>query len=153
MKLNIQKRLAADVLKCSKKRVILDQDYTDEIKEAITKADIRGLISNKIIKKRPIKGVSKARARKIKLQKSKGRQKGPGSRKGKRTARLPKKDAWISKIRSQRRLIKILREKKVIDTETYQKIYLKAKGGFFRSRRHIKLYLNEQGLMKNENKK
>ena len=74
MKLRIQKRLAAQILKCSEKRILFDSSRLDEIKEAITKADIRGLIAIKAITKKPVKGISKVRVRKRKRQRSKGRQ-------------------------------------------------------------------------------
>ncbi len=147
MELKAQKRLASQILKCSEKRIVFDSSRLEDIKEAITKADIRGLVSNKVIAKKPVKGVSKIRARKRKEQKRKGRQKGFGSKKGKKGARLPKKKAWMGKVRIQRRFIKHLRDKKVLNKKDYQNVYLKIKGGFFRSKRHIKLYLTEQGLV------
>ncbi len=153
MELKAQRRLASQILKCSGKRIVFDSNRLEDIKEAITKADIRGLVNNKVITKKPIKGVSRVRARKRKEQKRKGRQKGFGSKKGKRGARLPKKKAWMDKVRIQRSFIKHLRDKKAIKKEDYQNIYLKIKGGFFRSKRHIKLYLKEQGLVKNEEEK
>ena len=148
MKLKIQKRLAAQCLKCSEKRVLFDPDRLEDIKESITKADLRSLINEEAIKRKPVKGVSKIRARKIKVQKRKGRRKGAGSKKGKKTARLPKKIAWMQKIRIQRKFLKELRNKKIINASTYQTLYMKSKGGFFRSKRHIKLYIEEQELAK-----
>lgn len=153
MKLRIQRKLAAQILKCSEKRILFDSGRLDEIKEAITKADIRSLIGSKAITKKPVKGISKARARKRKEQKRKGRQKGHGSKKGKRTARLTKKKAWANRVRIQRVFIKRLRDKMAIRKGDYQNIYMKIKGGFFRSKRHIKLYLKEHGLVKDEKEK
>lgn len=153
MELKIQKRLAAQILKCSEKRVLFDPSRLDELKEAITKADIRGLIGIKAITKKPIKGISKMRARKRKEQRRKGRQRGAGSRKGKKTARLSKKKAWTNRVRIQRGFVKDLRAKKDISSRDYQSIYMKIKGGFFRSKRHIKLYLEERGLIKQQNNK
>ena len=49
MKLDNQKRLAAQILKCSKKRVKFDPDRSSDIKESITKADIRNLIKEEAI--------------------------------------------------------------------------------------------------------
>ena len=144
MKVNNQKRLAAQILKCSKKRIRFDPNRLSDIKEAITKVDIRGLIKDKVITKIPAKGVSRGRARKRLVQRRKGKQKGEGSRKGSRGARLPRKREWINKIRAQRELLKKLKEKKIIDDKLYRELYLKSKGGFFRSKRHIKLYLEER---------
>lgn len=148
MKLKLQKRLAADLLKSSKKRISLDTDRLEDIKEAITKADIRSLISEGAIKKKPSKNTSRVRARKIKIQKSKGRRKGRGRRKGKKTARLSKKTAWMERIRTQREFLKELKEKGIITSLIYQQLYMKSKGGFFRSKRHIKLYIEEHNLAK-----
>jgi large subunit ribosomal protein L19e len=83
-----QKRMAAQIL--SKKegrtvgihRVWINPDYLDEVSTAVQKDDIRQLIEDGLIKARPIKGISKGRARKAAEQKAKGRRKGPGSRKG-----------------------------------------------------------------------
>lgn len=144
----IQKKLASQILKCSKKRIWFDSSSLDEIKEAITKVDVRSLINKGTIKRKPMVGVSKSRARKRKEQRKKGRQKGHGSRKGKRTARLPKKRAWIGKIRIQRVFLKLLRKNKLIDVTTYRTLYKKCSGGFFRSKRHIKLYIDEYELIK-----
>ncbi|PIN80272.1 50S ribosomal protein L19e [Candidatus Woesearchaeota archaeon CG10_big_fil_rev_8_21_14_0_10_32_9] len=144
--MKIQKRLAAQVLNISSKRIKFDNQRLADIKSAITKSDIRQLVEEKAINSIKEKGVSRGRARKLKTQKSKGQRKGKGSRQGKATARLPRKDAWMNKIRSQRKLIAEFKEKKLISKETYRKIYMRAKGGFFRSTRHIKLYLEDNKL-------
>jgi len=153
MKLNTQKRLASSLLKCSKKRITFDTERLDEIKESITKKDIVGLIKDKAIKKKQAKGISRVRANKIKTQKAKGRRKGPGSRKGKQGARLPRKQKWMNKVRLQRNLIKKLREDKIIVTESYKLLYSKISGGFFRSKKHLKLYIKENNLIKENGKK
>lgn len=144
MKVDNQKRLAAQILKCSKKRIRFDPDRLSDIKEAITKIDIKGLIKDKAIRKIAARGVSRGRARKRLVQRRKGKQRGEGSRKGSRGARIPKKKEWMNKIRAQRELLRKLKEKKIIDDKLYREFYLKSKGGFFRSRRHIKLYLEER---------
>lgn len=150
MRLNIQKKLAAKVLKISPKRVKLDSTRAEDLKEAITKTDIRGLIGDGAIVAKQKKGVSRARANKIKRQKAKGQQKGAGSRKGKATTHAPKKATWMIKIRAQRGLLKELKEKELIDSKTYTQLYRKAKGGFFRSKKHIKLYIEEHRLVKKD---
>ncbi len=153
MELKTQKRLAADLMKCSGKRIVFDNERLDEIKEAITKRDIHNLIRDKAISKKQSKGVSRARANKIKQQKSKGRMKGPGSRKGKHTARLPSKKNWINKVRLQREIIKELKDKKRITNEVHKMLYRKIGGGFFRSKNHIKIYIKENELLNIKNGK
>ncbi len=148
MKLDVQKRIISDLLEVSKKRIVFDETRLDEIKEAITKSDLKSLVKDKAISVLPKRGISRVRARKIMKQKKKGRMKGHGSRKGKNTARLPGKRVWINKIRALKTMLKVLRDKKIVETSTYQNLYNKARGGFFRSRRHLRLYINEQGLIK-----
>lgn len=148
MELKVQKRIAADVLACSPKRVWFDEDHLDEIKEAITKADLRSLINKGVIRIKPAKVTSRGRARHNRRQKSKGRRKGHGSRKGKAGARLARKEAWTNSIRAQRDLIRYLRDKEIISRKDYRMLYSKCKGGFFRSRRHIRIFIEERSLAK-----
>ena len=150
MKLNTQKKIAAKVLKTSPKRVKLDPSRAEDLKEAITKTDLRGLVGDGAIKKVQKTGVSRARANKTLKQKSKGQQKGAGSKKGKKTTHAPKKESWMNKIRVQRTFLKELKEKKLLDTKTFADLYKKAKGGFFRSKNHIKIYIDEHRLINKE---
>jgi len=147
-KLKVQKRLSGQLLKCSKYRIKFDSDRLGDIKESITKYDLKKLISQGAITRSPEKSTSKVRVRKLKAQKRKGRRAGQGSRKGKKTARQPKKEVWMNKIRLQREFLKLLKEKKHITSKIYQNLYRKAKGGFFRSKRHMKIYIQDRGLVK-----
>ena len=148
MRLGVQKRLAASLFKCTPKRVWFDEDRLSDIKEAITKQDIKGLVVEGAIRLKPVKSSSRGRIRKIKKQKSKGLRKGKGSRKGGLNARLSKKDKWKAKIRVQREFLKTLRGKGYLNKSSYRDLYLKSKGGFFRSKRHIKIYIEEHDLIR-----
>jgi large subunit ribosomal protein L19e len=152
MKLHVQKRLAASILKRSKKKVVIDNSRLDDVKEAITRFDIKSLIKDKAIKAKPVKGPSKVRTRKIREQKSKGRRSGHGSRKGKATARLSRKESWMIRIRNQRAFLFELKSKGMLENKDFRELYNKAKGGYFRSKRHIKLYIDEHSLVKVSNK-
>lgn len=153
MNLKNQKKLASSVIKGSKKRVRFDQERLTEIKEAITKYDIKALVEDGAITEIPKKGVSRARARKSQVQKRKGRQSGQGNRKGKKTARSPRKELWVKKIRLLRSLLKELKDKHKISTAVFTNLYRKAKGGFFRSKKHLKLYITENKLVDIDGKK
>jgi large subunit ribosomal protein L19e len=146
MDLRLQKRLAGKVLKTSTKNVKINPANAADVKEAITKTDIRGLISRGAIVAKPIRSVSRGRARYAKAQRSKGRRRGHGSRKGKFGARLERKTQWMRLIRLQRRFLKELKEKQIVSNKVFYELYAKAKGGFFRSKRHIKLYIEEHNL-------
>lgn len=148
MKLPSQKRIAAAVLGISRKRVKFDPERLSEIKEAITKADIRTLINDGAIHKINKKGISRGRARKIKLQKRKGRRRNEGSLKGSRRARLTGKEEWINRVRLQRGFLMLLKKKGVLSSNNYRLLRQKIKGGFFRSLRHLKLFIEEYNLTK-----
>ncbi len=147
MKLKLQKRMAANLFKSSKKRVKFDNSKLSEIKEAITKSDIRKLMSEGIISNVKSLGNSRSRARKILNQKRKNRRKGRGTKKGKATANLSRKEKWVNKIRLQRKLLKLHKEKKEISDKTYTLLRKKAKGGFFRSKRHLELFIKDHNLI------
>ena len=153
MKLPVQKRLAAALFKCSEKRVWFDEDRLDDIKEAITKQDVKVLISEGVIRLKPVKSISRGRARKTKTQKSKGLRKGHGSRKGGSNARMTQKAKWMLKVRVQRAFLRLLRDKGLVTQSQYRKLYRKSKGGFFRSKRHIKIYAEEHNLFQKYDKK
>ncbi len=148
MMLGVQKRLAAGILGCSPKRVVFDPERLAEIKEAITKTDMRALIEQGAIKMLPARGISKSRTRFAQRQKMKDRRKGHGSRKGAAGARTNTKTAWVNRVRLQRRYLKALRTGKLVSTSQFSEIYRKIKGGFFRSKRHMELYLTERGIVK-----
>lgn len=146
--LRSQKKLASKVLGIGKSRVKVDGAMAEDIKEAITRADIRDLIAQGAIKVIPKSGVSRHRARERHLQRKRGRQRGQGVRKGRMGARNPHKRAWINKIRSLRNELKELREGEYITERTYKELYKKAKGNFFRDRGHALIYIKQRGLMK-----
>jgi large subunit ribosomal protein L19e len=146
MDLGTQKRVAAAIMKCSQSKVYFDPEHLEEIKEAITKQDLRELINANIIQRKPDAGVSRGRARKVLAQKKKGRQKGQGSRKGKATARVSKKEKWMAKVRAQRKFLKVLKEKKHVNNEEFKTLYGRSKGGFFRNIRHIKFFMKDKKI-------
>jgi len=148
MRLTSQRRVSARLLKCGENKVWFDPARLSEIKEAITKANIRKLINDRAIQKKDDRGQSKFRARKTRIQKRKGRRYGEGSHKGTLNARAGLKKMWMAKTRSQRKFAKNLRDKSLIEIAVYHDLYKKIKGGFFRSIRHIKLYLEERNLFK-----
>src|SRR3989344_882525 len=114
MKLKTQHRIVASLKDVGKKRVWIDPTKLNEVKEAITKKDIRNLIKQGVIKIIHKRGISSFRINKRKGQKRKGRRKGIGSRKGAFGARIPRKDLWIIKIRVQKNFLKELRDKNMI---------------------------------------
>ncbi|MBU2560335.1 50S ribosomal protein L19e [archaeon] len=153
MNLSTKRRMAASILKVGKGRVWLDPEESEDIDEAVTRADIRGLINDKVIQAKPVIGTSRGRANFKKAQKAKGRRSGHGSRKGAKGARFPKKRRWITTIRPLRKMLLELREEKKIDSATHRKLYGMAKGGIFKSKAHLNMYLLEKKFITEEPKK
>ncbi|CQR53414.1 MULTISPECIES: 50S ribosomal protein L19e [Haloferax] len=139
--LKAQKRMAADVLDVGKGRVWFDPEEQAEIAEAITREDIRELVDEGTIRAKDAKGNSKGRARERAAKRSYGHRKGAGSRKGRSGARQNKKDAWVSRIRAQRRRLKELREDGTLDRSQYRSLYNKASGGEFDSVDRLEAYI------------
>jgi len=147
MRFTTQRRNAAQLLKCALRKVRFDPEHLQEIKEAITKTDIRSLIDQGFVAKQRSNAQSRVRARMISKQKRKGLRRGHGSRKGKKNARLRRKEIWKNRVRVQRGFMKKLKTQGMVDNASYRETYAKIKGGFFRSKRHVKLYLEERKLI------
>ena len=137
MNLKNQRKVAAKLLKVGVNRVLFNKDRLSDAAEALTREDLRSLIRNGVISIRPEKATSRGRARKIALKKSKGRRKGFGSRKAKKTTRRHGKEAWINRVRALRDELRKLKKEKKIEEGQYRKIYRQIKGNLYHSRRHM----------------
>ena len=144
--LSAQRRLAADVLDVGENRVWFDPESQGDIAEAITREDIRELVSEGIVDAEAASGNSRGRARERDRKRSYGHQKGPGSRKGKAGAREADKDKWRKNIRAQRRTLRELRDDGELTPSEYRDLYDKARGGEFRSVQYMLNFIeNEYG--------
>lgn len=138
--MNLQKRLASKIMKVGRNKVWLDPTKTEEIRKAITRADIRRLIKKGYIKTLPDK-VSKQKQKKKKRRYA-------GSKKGKKHSLITKKESWMKTVRPLRELLRELKNKGKIDNQTYRKTRALVKGGMFRSKAHLLFYLKQRGLLK-----
>ena len=143
MNLRQKKELASNVLDVGMNRLSMNTEKLEGVSQAITREDIRSLVSEGAIMIKPKKGNSRGRWKKIALQKKKGKRKGHGHRKGTKNARFPKKKRWMQKIRAIRDELKKLRDERKIEEGSYQKLYLQAKGNLFHSRRHLKEHIKK----------
>jgi large subunit ribosomal protein L19e len=144
--LSSQRRLAAQILKVGQNRVWIDPERMDDIESAITREEVRKLIHEKVIVSLPEKGVSRSRAKAVRRKKRMGRRKGSGSRTGSSHAKISKKDAWMSKIRSLRKKLRELKANRVITESTYRKLYGVAGSGKFESVADLERYLKAHDL-------
>jgi large subunit ribosomal protein L19e len=143
MSVTSQKRLAAELLKVGITRVWVDPEDTDTVSSAITRKEIRKLIHEGSIQKLPKIGISRGRKRVRRQELLAGRHRGPGSIKG-HVAYGKKR--WAIRIRSIRRRLRSLRDKRLITTGVYRKLTLMAKGGTFRSAAHLDEYIDTHKL-------
>ncbi|VVB76580.1 50S ribosomal protein L19e [Candidatus Tiddalikarchaeum anstoanum] len=144
MSMKNQKMLIARMLKgVGRRRIKINPEKKDVIKDAITRADLRSVIGTTILIKKKT-GISRGRAKIRKEQTRKGRRKGPGSKKGAKYSRISRKRLWINKVRVQREFLKNMKLKNKIKKEDYRKFYRMIGGGFFRSVAHLKLYISSK---------
>ncbi|MFH1404365.1 MAG: 50S ribosomal protein L19e [Candidatus Altiarchaeota archaeon] len=141
MNLTSQKKIAAKLMKVGETRVQFNPDRIDEVSDALTREDVRYLISSGAITSRQVRGVSRGRARDKDERKSKGRSKGQGNRSGKKYARESRKAKWVSKIRAIRDELCKLRDDGKLDKTLYRKLYRQANGNYFQSRRHLREHI------------
>jgi len=169
--LRMQKRMAASVMKCGRRKVWLDPNEMNEVGMANTRTAVRKLIRDGFIIRKPQKIHSRFRARKRAIEKKKGRHLGHGSRKGTRNARCSTKMLWMKRQRAMRRLLvryklagKIDRKMYVLlvwlfekrkiakqNTCRYHRYYLKAKGNSFKNKANLIERINGELTEKKRN--
>jgi len=135
MNLRNKKELASRALKVGKERIIFVSERKDEIKEAITKQDIRDLYKDRAIKIKEISGRKKVVGRK--------RKRGPGNIKKKVNTR--KRD-YVIMTRKLRAYVKSLRERGELSVEEAKDIRKKIRNKTFKSKANLRDYIG--GLKK-----
>ena len=140
--LRAKKRLASRVAGVGIHRIKFDTDHLDDIADAITRQNIRSLITANTIKIKPIVGTSRGRAQHKKDQKNK-RGTTQGSKQGRKGARVGKKEVYVAKVRSLRRLLKIAKDRKDLTNPEFWALYKKVGGNTVRNKAHLRLLMDE----------
>jgi len=130
MNLSKKKILAAKVLNVGKGRIIFNKERLSDIKEAITKQDIRDLFSQGAILIKPIKGRKK-------IVKRKNRRRA-GSKKH---SKKHKKRDYVILTRKLRAYLKDLKKQNKITSEVYHKLRKEIKASLFKSKAHMKEHI------------
>ena len=128
--------------KVGMKRISFDSDHLDDVADAITRDNIRSLLTANTIKIRPIVGTSKGRTRVKKIQKKK-RGAGQGSKKGTKGARVGKKEVYVKKVRALRNRLKVVKDRKEITNKEFWELYKKIGGNTVRNIAHLRTLIEE----------
>jgi large subunit ribosomal protein L19e len=140
--LKAKKRLASRVTGVGVHRIKFDSDHLDDIADAITRENIRSLITANTIQIKSFTGTSRGRAQDKKDQKKK-RGTGQGSKQGRKGARVGKKEVYVAKVRALRRLLKIAKDRKDITNPEFWVLYKKVGGNTVRNKAHLRLLMEE----------
>ena len=133
MDLTKKKELASKALKVGKRRIIFDSESLGEIKEAITKQDMKDLYVEGVIQIKPLKGRKTIVRRKTKRK----------AGKIKKTINTRKQD-YVKLTRKLRGFIKSLQKKGEIDTPRYKSLRKKIRMREFKSKANLKEYLKNE---------
>ena len=140
--LHAKKQLASRIVGVGVHRIRFDSEHLDDIADAITRDDIRSLITANTISVKSFKGTSRGRAKIKKIQKSK-RGATQGSKKGRKGARVGKKSVYVNKVRALRYILKIAKDRKEITNNVFKIVYKKIRGNTIRNKAHLRTVIEE----------
>ncbi len=129
------RRLAADILSVGENKVKISPEGLKDAEGALTRSDVKSLIEKGIVTKLRPQGRAST---------GKGGRRGHGRRRG---TPVDSKDVWMDKVRSQRKMLRMLVESGAVKKDAKRMLYFKVKSGIFRNKRAMLLYLKDNKLV------
>ncbi|MGI0100106.1 MAG: 50S ribosomal protein L19e [Candidatus Micrarchaeaceae archaeon] len=145
MSIKLTRRIAAQLMDRGESAVKIKPDAIADAKKAITREDVKTLIKKGSIYATKIKHNISAYSKVLDMKREKGRRRGPGRRKGTLKARGGTVE-YKKKIRGQRRMLKALKEEKLIDNIKFKRYYALVKGGNFSTKASLLSHIRNDGL-------
>ncbi len=131
MNLKKKKNMAANAFKVGRERIVFVKERLEEIKDAITKADLKQRKEEGAIIIKEVKGRKKVAA--------KSKKRGPGNVRKKINKR---KRRYVAQTRKQRKYVAGLKQQGKLSAEEVKDIRKKIKNKQYRSKAHLKELLN-----------
>ena len=127
MSVKLTRRIAAEIMGKGVSKVRIKIDAIKDAESAITREDVRALVSKGSIYAAKPKHNASTYSKLLAAKRTKGRGRGQGRRKGTRKARQGLQ--YQKKIRGQRRVLHALKGE--LESETFKKYYRLVRGGNF----------------------
>jgi large subunit ribosomal protein L19e len=150
MSIKLSRRIAAELLDRGVSKVRIKPDRVEDAKKAITREDVRNLITTGAVYALKEKHNQSIYSKELREKRNQGRGRGPGRRKGSANARMAVD--YKKKIRGQRRVLALLKKEKAIDNLSYKKYYRLVKGGNFQTKASLLSHLTTDGVKIEEKK-
>ena len=144
MSIKLSRRIAAELLDRGISKVRIKPDRIEDAKKAITREDVRTLISTGAVYALKPKHNMSLYSKALREKRNKGRARGPGRRKG--SAKARRAVDYKKKIRGQRRVLATLKKEKMIDNIAFKRYYRLVKGGNFQTKASLLSHLTTEGV-------
>ena len=150
MSIKLVRRIAAQISKKGLNKIVLKSSAMDNIKNALTRDDIKKLIKNNdIIIKKDKHNIS-FHSKVLGKKRKQGRSRGPGKKKGTKKSRGFTE--YKKRIRGQRRILSTLKKEKIIDNTLFKRFNKLVKGNVFQTKISLLNHIKSKGISINNEK-
>ncbi|MCL4373424.1 MAG: 50S ribosomal protein L19e [Candidatus Marsarchaeota archaeon] len=148
MSLKTTKRIASELLNRGSSSVRIKPSAIEDAQKALTKDDVRSMISKGDIYAIKEKHNMSIYAKLLNAKRSKGRKRGRGRRKG--TLKARSGDMHKKEVRALRRVLGTLKADNTIDGKTFKTLYRLVRGGNFASKASLLNHIRTMGIEIND---